>query len=114
MSTIAECRAPIEPGRKLVSIDEVISRMSAPRATGDRGSLVSATVVAPRSRASSSGSAVSRVLPECEIAIATSAGVSSAAEVAAPWTSVQLRTSQPMRYRCISVSLAREPLPPTP
>ena len=73
-------------------------------------------MTAPRSAASRSGSTTSEVAPEWEIAIATSSGVSRAAEVRASCTSVQARTRTPTRKSLVSSSyatLAELPMPYT-
>ncbi len=105
---------PKLPRRKLVSPEKDVSRTSAAWAIGERGSPVTATVVAPRSAASRSGSRTSRVAPEWETATTASEGVSRAAEVSAACTSVQACAAQPMPNSRAWVSWATIPEPPTP
>ena len=81
---------------------------------GESGEFVSATVVAPASRATVSAWIVSVVRPECEMPIATSPGFRSAAETSARCTSTEQDAEMPMRASFCCRSCAVSPLAPKP
>src|SRR5205823_4174854 len=101
-------------GRNVVACIACSSTMSATSASGERGKLVNAMVVAPLLPASASISMVSRVWPECDTPSATSPGRSRAALASPLCTSVQDQAASPIRCRhsCISAPTRALPLIP--
>jgi hypothetical protein len=107
-------RLAIAPERNVVSRAAVVSTWSATSLIGERGKFVSATVVAPWSLATRSASTVSDVEPVCDIPTATSASVSTAADVSAMCVSFQAKQVRPMRCSFCWRSNATNALAPNP
>ena len=107
-------RLAMAPDRKVVSRDAVVSTRRACSVMGESRTLVMAMVVAPLASATRSASTVSVVVPVWEIAMATSPGPSSAAEVSAACGSGETDERSPMRCSFWWRSWATKPLAPTP
>ena len=88
--------------------------MSASSASGELGSLVTATVVTARPRASLATATISSVRPLCENRMSTSPGDVRAMPVSAMCVSDQAQAGTPIRYRRCCNSEATVELPPTP
>ncbi len=102
------------PERSAVSRAAVSRTMSQAWASRESGKFVTATVVAPLARAASTASIVSRVVPECEMPMATSPSRSSAALVRQMCGSFHAKATTPIRCSFCWASMPTVALAPMP